>query len=154
MPGQTSGLVWHRQSGVVAAVLTNTEAGGDPEGLALDLAEAAVDGLGAQEPWRPDPTPVPQALAGLTGRWWSEGMEFTFAVREGRLEARRVGAPAEWPPAVFAPEGEDRYRTVSGRERGEALRIVRDGDGQVREMYWATYIFTRAPRPLGGQPAT
>jgi CubicO group peptidase (beta-lactamase class C family) len=152
MPGQTSGLVWHRESGLVSAVLTNTESGADPEALALSLAERAIEGLEAVEPWRPDATPVPQELEGVGGRWWSEGMEFTFTVRDGRLEARRVAAPVDWPPAVFAPEGDDRYRTVSGRERGEALRIVRDGDGRVAEMYWATYVFTRAPRALGSPP--
>jgi hypothetical protein len=30
---------------------------------------------------------------------------------------------------VFAAEGADRYRTESGRERGELLRVTRDADG-------------------------
>jgi CubicO group peptidase (beta-lactamase class C family) len=153
MPGQTSSLVWHRGSGVVAAALTNTEAGGDPTALALRLAEQAIDELEPEEPWRPDTTPVPEELAGPAGRWWSEGTEYTFTVRDARLEATRAGAPPEWPPAVFTPDGPDRYRTISGRERGEELRLVRDGDGRLAEMYWATYVFTREPRRLAGPPS-
>jgi hypothetical protein len=51
---------------------------------------------------------------------------------------------------VFEPEGEDRYRTVSGRERGEVLRVVRDEAGAVVKLYWATYPFTREPEIFFG----
>jgi hypothetical protein len=50
---------------------------------------------------------------------------------------------------VFEPDGEDRFRTVSGRERGERLRVVRDQDGAVAKLYWATYPFTRSPQITG-----
>ena len=43
----------------------------------------------------------------------------------------------------------DRFRTVSGRERGEWLEIVRDGEGKPTKLYWATYACTRDPRPFG-----
>ena len=52
---------------------------------------------------------------------------------------------------MFEPEGEDRFRTVSGRERGEVLRVVRDDAGEVVRLYWATYPFTRAPEIFGAQ---
>ena len=51
----------------------------------------------------------------------------------------------------FEPEGEDRFRTVSGRERGEVLRVVRDESGAVVKLYWATYPFTRSPEIFGPQ---
>ena len=43
----------------------------------------------------------------------------------------------------------DRFRTVFGRERGEPLELVRDGDGRVTRMYWATYPFDREHRVTG-----
>ena len=46
---------------------------------------------------------------------------------------------------MFEQDGVDRYRTVSGSERGELLSIVRDEDGGVTKLYWATYPFTRTP---------
>jgi hypothetical protein len=54
-------------------------------------------------------------------------------------------------PSVFEHEGEDRFRVVSGRERGEVLRVVRDEQGAVVRLYWATYPFTRAPEIFGTQ---
>jgi hypothetical protein len=38
---------------------------------------------------------------------------------------------------------------VFGRERGELLRLVRDADGTVTRMYWATYPLTRTPEVAG-----
>ena len=71
--------------------------------------------------------------------------------RTGKLEARFAAAPPEREPSVFEPEGEDRFRTVSGRERGEVLRVVRDESGAVVKLYWATYPFTRSPEIFGPQ---
>jgi hypothetical protein len=44
---------------------------------------------------------------------------------------------------VFAFEGPDLLRTVSGREAGERLELFRGPDGEVETMRWATYRFTR-----------
>jgi hypothetical protein len=46
---------------------------------------------------------------------------------------------------MFERIGDDRYRTVSGRERGELLELVRDNGGRVVKLYWASYPFTREP---------
>jgi hypothetical protein len=103
------------------------------------------------EPWAPEEAP-PDEIVPLLGRWWSEGEETVFSWRRGRLEGRLVSEPAEREPSVFEPEGGDRFRTVSGRERGELLRVVRDEAGEVTRLYWATYPFTRAPE-IFGEPA-
>ena len=50
---------------------------------------------------------------------------------------------------MFERDGEDRFRTISGDERGELLRVVRGEDGEVVKLYWATYPFTRAPEIFG-----
>ena len=84
----------------------------------------------------------------LLGRWWSEGSETVFSWRQGssrRGRDRTTRARA----SVFEQEGEDRFRTVAGDERGEAMRVVRDDSGAVVKLYWATYPFTRAPEIFG-----
>ena len=59
------------------------------------------------------------------------------------MKSRWAGA-AEWVPWTrFERVEGDRFRTVFGRERGEPLELVRDGDGRVTRMYWATYPFAR-----------
>jgi hypothetical protein len=116
----------------------------------LALAEAALEELPADvEPWAPEEAP-PAEVEQLLGRWWSEGREFVFSWRRGKLEARIAAAPPERRPTVFEPAGEDRFRAVSGDERGELLRLVRGDDGTVTRLYWATYPFSRAPEGFAG----
>lgn len=149
MPGHLTALLTHRESGTGGIVLMSNTAGPDPAALALQLAERVVEDLPVEdEPWRPG-TSVPEELAGVIGRWYSEGRGFVFSVREGRLEARQDGAPASRAPSVFVAEGPNRYRTESGRERGELLRVTRDPAGAVDRLHWATYVFTRAPLGFG-----
>jgi CubicO group peptidase (beta-lactamase class C family) len=150
MPGFLAQLVYSRAERVGIAVLTNSSAWPRVEEFALELADAAVDVLGrVPEEWRPAGPPPPE-LASLLGRWWSEGNEFVVSYRNGRLEARMVSLPEWRPPAVFEPDGEDRFRGVSGRERGELLRVVRDERGEPIKLYWATYPCTRTPEVSGG----
>jgi CubicO group peptidase (beta-lactamase class C family) len=149
MPGFLAGLAVRRPEKVGAVVLANTSAAADPGGLAVDLATRVVeDDPDLPEPWRPGP-PVPAHLEELLGQWWSEGTAYVFSVRDGRLEAKPVGAPRTRPPSVFAEEGTDLFRCVDGREHGELLRVVRREDGTVDRLYRATYPVTRDPRPFG-----
>jgi len=151
-PGFVSILLWSRSDRVGAVVLTNSSTWAELDSTGLDLAEAALEELAPErEPWTPEESP-PAEILPLLGRWWSEGDETIFSWRHGKLEARREGAPPERAPSVFEPEGDDRYRTVSGRERGEVLRVVRDEQGEVVRLYWATYPFTRTPEIFGPQP--
>ena len=50
---------------------------------------------------------------------------------------------------MFEPAGDDRFRTVAGRENGEWLRVVRDDGGAVTKLDRATYAFTREPQVFG-----
>ena len=130
-------------------VLANTSSGADPGGLAVDLALSVVDGdPDLPPPWRPGGD-VPESIADLLGVWWSEGTQFVFSANEGQLEAKAAAAPRSSPASVFAQEGPDRFRVVSGRETGERLRVVRRPDGTVDKLYWATYPVTRDPRAFG-----
>jgi hypothetical protein len=150
-PGFVSILVYARSARTGAVMLTNASRWPKLSAVGLDLLEAALEELAPErDRWTPE-EPPPDEIVPLLGRWWSEGDEWIFSWRAGRLEARLAIAPPEREPSVFEPEGGDRFRTVSGGERGEVLRIVRDARGDVARLYWATYPFTRAPEIFGAQ---
>jgi CubicO group peptidase (beta-lactamase class C family) len=149
MPGFLAQLLYDRSRGLAVAVTSNSGSRNDPDGVAAGMLDDARRELPAEvERWTPG-DPVPPELAGVPGRWWSEGEEFVFSYRKGHLEARHSASPPDRPPAVFAADGEDRYRVESGRERGELLVVVRDDEGRVSELRWAGYPVTRTPETFG-----
>lgn len=153
MPGHITGVFTHRESGTGGLVFMNNSASPDPSAFAVDLADAVEEAEPAEEAvWAPG-TEVPEELAGLLGHWYTEGSHVVFSVRRGRLEARMAAADPDLPPAVFEQVEPDLYRTVSGRERGELLRITRREDGSVRKLNWATYLVTREPLAFGELPS-
>jgi len=112
--------------------------------LAVKAAEAFP---AVPDAWHVGET-APQELDGVLGRWWSEGGEWIFRWRVGEL----VAEPQTLSPQVptrFRREDADRYRAITGLERGEQLRIVRGDGGAVTRMYFATYPFTRTPEVFG-----
>ena len=147
MPGYAANVLVDRESGRGAATLINGATSPSPVTLAL------IDRVRARrppetKPWRPA-EPPPDDLVSALGRWWSEGSEFVFRWHDGRLEAR-LAAAAKWVQwARFERVEGDRFRTVLGRERGELLELVRDADGTVKRMYWATYPFAREHEVTG-----
>jgi len=149
MPGHITGVLVQRQSKTVGIVMMNSTAAPDPAALAVELGGYVIDNEPADpEPWRPG-TEIPAELEGILGQWFSEGRPITFAVREGHLEARVDGAPDWMPPSVFVKIADDLYRTESGRETGEMLRVTRDDSSAVVRLNWATYRFTREPFAFG-----
>jgi CubicO group peptidase (beta-lactamase class C family) len=155
MPGFLASVYGRRgkgtPGGLGVAVLGSS---GTASGM-LDLAHTLLDATVADDPpetkpWRPG-EPPPPALASVLGRWWSEGFEYVFFWRDGKLRARGADDPAGRPPAVFAPtEDPDILRTESGRETGELLRLARDPEsGDVVRMHWATYRVTRDQQTFG-----
>jgi len=150
-PGFLSILAYSRRERIGAVVLTNSHRWPKLTDTGLALAGAALEELAPEpEPWAPEEGP-PDEIVPLLGRWWSEGEEAVFSWRRGKLEARLATAPPEREPSVFEPDEEDRFRTVSGRERGEVLRVVRGEDGAVVKLYWATYPFTRTPESFDAE---
>ena len=119
-----------RKEKVAVAALTNESE--------ADLGELGVELLGttveewpvAPEPWRVG-EPPPDDVVPLLGIWFMEAARLVFRWREGKLEARFDGVPDWQPSSVYERETDDRWRTVSGPEHGEALRIVRGADGSV-----------------------
>lgn len=150
MPGQITCAVVDRETGTGGIVLLNATAVPDPVAFAAGIAAYALEHEPPEpEVWQPGAA-VPPELAGILGRWYAEGSGHDFSVRQGILEARADGAPRDLPPSVFTRVDTDLYRTTSGREAGELLRVSRHPDGSVSHLNWATYRCTREPLPFGG----
>jgi len=146
MPGFIAQLLFSPQEKVVAVAVTNESQArlGD---LALALVRTTVEEWPvAPEAWRVGEPPRDDVVP-LLGIWFMESAQLVFRWREGKLEARYDGMLDWEPPAVFERETDDRWRTVSGPEHGEALRIERGPDGSVARMVWAGYPVTREPGP-------
>jgi CubicO group peptidase (beta-lactamase class C family) len=146
MPGFIAQLLFSAKERVVATALTNeSEAELGDLGLAL-VGTTIEEWPVAPETWRIG-APPPDDVVPLLGIWFMEATRLVFRWREGKLETRADGMPDWQPSAVFERETDDRWRTVSGPEHGEALRLVRDPDGSVARMVWAGYPVTREPGP-------
>jgi CubicO group peptidase (beta-lactamase class C family) len=140
MPGFLAGLYVNRDSKTGAAVLTNSGTRAPTREIALELAGIGLELWPPDIPvWKPESDPPPE-VAAILGRWWSEGSEVFFSWKDGKLVSTVPGAPPRVKPSVFEPV-EGGYRVVSGRERGERLRV--EGD----RMIWGGYLFTRAQEP-------
>lgn len=149
MPGHVTGVFVDRSSGVSAVVLANSSTPSDPMATCAELVDLVLDRDPPEpEPWRPG-TEVPDELEPLLGRWYSEGRPWDLSVRQGALEVRSPGWAATKPSWTFERLDDDLYRTTSGAERGELLRVLRDDAGAVTELRWATYRVTRGPLPFG-----
>jgi CubicO group peptidase (beta-lactamase class C family) len=150
MPGHITGVFTHRESGTGGIALLNATVSPAPDAVAIELADHVVEHDPLEDaPWQSG-TDLPEEYRPILGRWFSEGHPFVFSVVQGALQARvDVPAAAALPPSVFERESDDVYRTVSGRERGELLRVTRGADGSVTKLNWATYLFTREPIAFG-----
>jgi CubicO group peptidase (beta-lactamase class C family) len=145
MPGYLTGLRVRRADKVGAVAFANSTAGALPLTLATQLVDAVLDAEPtAAAPWLP--SQARPDLEGVLGSWWSEGEELVFEVRGEALWSRVAASAKPMNDTRFEREAEDRFRAVEGRERGELLELVRDEEGRVVQMYFATYAVTRAPR--------
>ena len=149
MPGYLAGLVVDRAEQTGAVVLAGASTGARAEELALDLAAAAIDaGERDVPPWEPG-AGAPADLAPLLGTWWVEGNELAVRYRGDRLEVELISGPVGRNLSVLTQEAPDCFRVVEGRERGEIVRVVRDPDGSIAKLYFATYPVTRDPSAFG-----
>jgi CubicO group peptidase (beta-lactamase class C family) len=146
MPGFLAMLLGRRAEGIGAALATNASTPSVAvEEITAELAERALELYAPeQEPWRPESEPPPE-VAELLGIWWTEGVPFVFWWEGGRLRARPTESDKPRALSVFEAAGPDVFRVSEGRERGELLRVIRDGDGTIAKLYWATYPVTREP---------
>jgi CubicO group peptidase (beta-lactamase class C family) len=146
MPGFIAEILFSAREKVVAVALTN-ESEADLGDLGLALVRTTIDEWPvAPETWRVG-EPPPDDVVPLLGIWFMEAARLVFRWREGKLEARFDGIPDWRQSSIYEREADDRWRTASGPEHGEALRIVRGPDGSVERMVWAGYPVTREPGP-------
>jgi CubicO group peptidase (beta-lactamase class C family) len=146
MPGFIAQLLFSAKEKVAAVTLTN-ESQADIGELAGALVAATIEEWPVPpETWRIG-EPPPEDVVPLLGIWFMESAQLVFRWREGKLEARFERTPDWQPSSLFERETDDRWRTVSGAEHGEALRIERAADGSVARMVWAGYPVTREPGP-------
>lgn len=146
MPGFIAVLYASPSEKVVTAALTNDSEANLVQ-LALELVRTTVDEWPvAPKAWQAG-EPPPDDVVPLLGIWFMEASRLVFRWREGELQAR-FDEMLDWEPsAIFERESDDRWRTVSGPEQGEALRIERASDGSVTRLVWAGYPVTREPGP-------
>lgn len=146
MPGFMAILFFSAKEKVVAAALTN-ESQSPLNELGISLVRTTVEEWPvAPDPWRIG-EPPPEDVLPLLGIWFMESNRLVFRWREERLEAR-YDEQLDWEPSsVFEREADDRWRTVSGAEHGELLRIERGPDGTVTRLIWGGYPVTREPGP-------
>lgn len=146
MPGFLAMLLGRRPEGIGAALVTNASTpAAAVEEITGELAEKALELYAAEpEAWRPETEPPPE-VAELLGIWWTEGVPFVFWWEGGRLHARPTETDKPRAVSVFEADGPDAFRVAEGRERGEMLRVVRDDEGGIARLYWATYPVTREP---------
>jgi CubicO group peptidase (beta-lactamase class C family) len=146
MPGFLAMLLGRRREGTGAALATNASTpAAAVEEITGELVEQALELYPAeQEPWRPESEP-PEEIAELLGTWWTEGTQFVFWWEGGKLRARPTDSDKPRAVSIFEPSAPDAFRVAEGPERGELLRVVRDAEGQIEKLYWATYPVTRTP---------
>jgi CubicO group peptidase (beta-lactamase class C family) len=146
MPGFIARLYFSSKEKVAVTALTNESQAALGE-LGLELVRTTIEEWPvAPEPWRIG-EPPPDELVPLLGIWFMESAQLVFRWREGKLEARFDGMEDWEESAVFERETDDRWRTVSGPEQGELLRIERGEDGSVARLVWSGYPVTREPGP-------
>jgi CubicO group peptidase (beta-lactamase class C family) len=147
MPGFIAGVLVSPTDKIGAAVLTNSSEA-DVERLVITLVARTVDAWPvAPEPWRVE-TPPPDDVAPLLGIWWLGGSQIVFRWRDRKLEGRFADTPDWRASSVYDRAGDDLWRTVSGPEQGELLRIERGAGGEVVRLVWAGYPVTRRPSAI------
>jgi hypothetical protein len=147
MPGFLASLTYDRETRSGAVVLTNSGSNAPVEALGIELADHAATAFAVDpKEWRPV-GPPPEELAGVLGRWWSEGEEEIVQLRGDELQVPSTTPGV--PPSRLVREGPDRYRTVSGHFRGELLLVERDETGTPTTLWWGTYPLTREPVTFG-----
>jgi CubicO group peptidase (beta-lactamase class C family) len=131
------------ESGVGAALLTNTS-DGDP---LLELAKSLIREAAAAVPAEPDPStePVPADIAPLLGRYWGDTSLVTLLWRKGKLYMSpepREGLPKA-PDHGVTQTDDGELRVDDGPYAGEKLYPERDASGRVIGFEVCTYLFNR-----------
>ena len=151
MPGLLAALVVNRKTGSARPCSPNTGAGAEPEELALELAVAALEALPpVPEAWRAGASRRRRRSSRCSG---AGGPRATSRASLAARAASRRSSSAASPgrDVSFRARRRRPLPRVEGRERGELLRVVRDEEGAVEKLYFATYPLRRSPRRSSGR---
>jgi hypothetical protein len=156
MPGFLAGLFADRDRRTAGVVLANGTSGLRCEGLVVDLlAELERCEPSIAPPWTPSQA-VPESVAEVLGVWHWGNSAYGFAWSGEELVVSQLANGAEAHRFAVAEDGA--LVGSRGYHHGERLEAVRDGDGRVRHLVCATFVYTRTPydpdAPIpGGHPA-
>ena len=152
MPGHITGVFTHRESGTGGIVLMNATVSPGPDAFAIELADHVVEHDPVEDaPWQPGTVGPRRAARRCSVAGSRRGSPSCSRSRRASCEARIDEPAADGPAAVASSRrsATTSTATVSGRERGELLRVTRAADGTVTKLNWATYLFTREPQAFG-----
>lgn len=144
MPGFLAALWVSVEDGVGALVLTNATSGPQASTIAADLLAIVADNEPRfPTPWRPGSAPDPALLA-LTGPWYWGTTPVVLRLREDR-DVELAPLNGQGRGARFRAEPDGTWTGLDDYYAGETLRVVRDGDGEVRHLDLGSFVFTREP---------
>ncbi len=125
-----------------AVILLTNSTSGFGWGLPDDLLRIVADNEPPAVPlWRP--RAVPHEMMELLGLWHWGPSPFLLRAAGGLLEMRPLRESGR--ASRFRPSEGGGYVGLDGYYAGERLRVVRDGDGHVRHLDLASFVFTRTP---------
>ena len=140
MPGFLALLTVDREQRAVACVAANATSGIDD--VAADLLTTVVDAEPRMPtPW--SPATVPADVLEVVGPWYWGPAPLSVRWVDGVL--RIMPLTGRTRASRFERVDDGTWRGLDGYYRGETLRVVRDGDGQVAHLELATFVFTRTP---------
>jgi CubicO group peptidase (beta-lactamase class C family) len=140
MPGFLACLAVDPEQRAAAITMSNGTRGDTPT-----LAHTLLDVLAEHEPLLPDEWAPESTVDGadeLLGPWHWGNTPFTLVVRDGMLV---LDGAKPSRSSRFEPAGSDVWRGLDAYFAGEALRVVRNGDGTIAHLDLATYTLTRTP---------
>ena len=140
MPGFVA-LVRVAPDGGDGVVLAANSTAGPGRTFAGDLLDLLSDDPVPPEPWAPRPAPDLLELAGYW-YWGPNPVELTV---HGPDEIALAPASGAGRASRFRPDGAGGWVGLDGYYAGEPLQVVRDGDGRVRSLDLASFVFTRTP---------
>ncbi len=150
-PGFLSSLAFNKRHRLGVVALTNAQghaAASTITLLTLETLVAQLDEIGSTAPL-PEPTPTPENLKPLLGRYEERnfGARFQVEYRGGELQLIIPPNPL-WPPpppptSLLATDRELIFTMERGRGAGEPVTFVRSENGSISELRFVEMIYRK-----------
>ncbi|GAT71196.1 serine hydrolase [Planomonospora sphaerica] len=150
MPGFLA-TVWADPADRTGVLFCANSTSGASRTLLTDLL-AILDACEPRLPAEWAPAEVDPALLELAGPWYWGPAPYALRLLGGRdLSLTPLGGTGR--ASRFTAQADGTWLGLDGYYAGETLRPIRRGDGSVRHLDLATFVFTRTPYdPEGGVP--